>query len=103
MIEHLLAIETEAQEAMHDIEKESAVIKQNAQENLARRIAEIEREGAETVRNFVRESEKDTAAKIARAREEWRAKNERLEKHFIENRKKMRGKIFHDILYGEDE
>ncbi|MCL1877684.1 MAG: hypothetical protein FWF80_02385 [Defluviitaleaceae bacterium] len=103
MIDKLLAIEYEAQEAMNDIEKEKADLTKTAHEKLAWRIAEIEREGAEAVHRFAAEAERDTAAQIANMREEWREKNEGLEKFFIENRKKMRGKIFHDVLYGAAE
>ncbi|MCL2357156.1 MAG: hypothetical protein FWC70_08370 [Defluviitaleaceae bacterium] len=102
MLEQLLAIESEAQEAMLDIEKETADLTHGAHEKLARRIAEIEREGADTVRRIASESERETAAKIALAQEEWREKNIRLEKSFTENRKKMRGKLFHDVLYGAE-
>ncbi|MCL1845305.1 MAG: hypothetical protein FWF77_05325 [Defluviitaleaceae bacterium] len=103
MLEQLLAIESDAQEAMNDIEKETAVLAQSAREGLARRIAEIEREGTEAIHRLAVEAELDTATQIARAQEEWREKNENLEKFFVENREKMRGKIFHDVLYGAPE
>jgi len=99
--EQLLAIEIEAQEAMKDIEKENAHLAHSAQENLARRIAAIENEGAETIKLLVCETEKQTAEKIAQVQEEYRVKEEVFKKEFLENRKKLRGKIFHDVLYGE--
>lgn len=98
MLEQLLALESEAQTAMHDIEKETAQVSRGAQERLARRIAAIEADGAEAVRRLVRESEKHTAARIAQVNEEFAAKSAAFEEEF--RRKNLRGKIFHDVLHG---
>ncbi|MCL2224597.1 MAG: hypothetical protein FWB96_06495 [Defluviitaleaceae bacterium] len=98
--EQLLALESEAQEAMNDIAKESAHMAQQAQETLTTKIAAIENDGAETIRNLVNEAETHTAARIALVNEEYRTKSEDFKKVFEEKKEALRGKIFHDVLYG---
>jgi DNA anti-recombination protein RmuC len=99
--EQLLSIESEAQEAMNDIAKENAALTHRAQENLAKRIAAIESEGADNIKRLVQESEKHTAARIAEIQEEFLNKSKSFEKDFRNARKNLRGKIFHDVLHGE--
>ncbi|MCL2578369.1 MAG: hypothetical protein FWE27_10070 [Defluviitaleaceae bacterium] len=97
--EQLLALESEAQEAMNDIAKENACLARQAQENLTKKIAAIESDGTEAIRLLVNEAETHTAARIALIQEEYRAKTEKLD--FTGKRENLRGKIFHDVLYGE--
>jgi len=97
--EQLLALESEAQEAMNDIAKENAILTRKTQENLAKKISAIESDGAETIRRLVNEAETHTAARIALIQEEYHAKTEML--HNAGQNKNLRGKIFHDVLYGE--
>ncbi|MCL2386124.1 MAG: hypothetical protein FWC89_01105 [Defluviitaleaceae bacterium] len=99
--EQLLAIESEAQEAMNDITKENAHLAFKAQEELERRVANIENEGAEAIRRLVLETERHTAARIAYVQDEYRIKGEEFESEFMNGRKILRGKIFHDVLYGD--
>ena len=95
----LLAIESEAQEAMKAIEKENAQLVQKAREELARRVAEIEKDGEAAIRKLQREAKTDTVSQIERIREEYRHKVKTLDNEFAENKNIWRGKIFHDVLY----
>ena len=97
--EQLLAIESEAQEAMNTIAKENSYLITKAKEDLSQRIARLETEGAEKIRRLVLETEKHTAARIARVQEEYRNKADAFEAEYRSGR--LRGKIFHDVLYGE--
>ena len=100
-IEQLLAIESEAQGAMNDIAKETQHLTIKAREDLARHISAIEHEGAETIRRIVNETDVQTLEKITNMQEEYRAKTEAFKKDFEANKKKLRGKIFHDIVHGD--
>lgn len=95
----MLALESEAQEAMNDIVKENASLVRQSQEKIAKKIAEMEKDGAEKIRSLVNEAEAHTAARIAQIEEEFSAKTEEL--NFIGKNENLRGKIFHDVLYGE--
>ncbi|MCL1883370.1 MAG: hypothetical protein FWF81_06445 [Defluviitaleaceae bacterium] len=96
--EQMLALESDAQEAMKDIEKEIVFYTKNMQDSLAKRITEIESDGAETIKRLISETEKHTAARISQVQEEYLKKTTKFEKDFRLNEKKLRGKIFHDIL-----
>jgi Skp family chaperone for outer membrane proteins len=100
-IEQLLAIESEAQDAMKDIAKENEQLTQKARQDLARRVAVIEHEGAEAIRRIVRETDTQTMEKIANKQAEFLAKTQAFEKDFEANKDKLRGKIFHDVLHGK--
>jgi hypothetical protein len=101
LTEQLLALESEAQEAMNDIAKETAHISQRAQESLAQKINAIESDGAETIRLLTNEAETYTAAQISLVQREFAKKSAELQKNRTAQQKILRGKIFHDILYGE--
>ena len=99
IIEQLLAIESEAQEAMKDIEKENLRLNETMQENLSKRISAIENEGAEKIKRLVSEAENHTAERIAQIQEEYLIKAEGFENEFRIKEKAQRAKIFHDVLY----
>lgn len=92
-------MESEAIEAMKDIEKETAEITARSRENLRRRITAIEADGTEEIRRIARETEEHTSAEIARVKEEYREKSGSVAKDF--EKKNLRGKLFHDVLYGK--
>jgi len=98
-IEQLLALESEAQEAMKDIEKETADITKSTHESLSKRIAAIESEGAEKIKQLTIETENYTVERITQIQEEYRIKAEGFENEFRVKRKAQRAKIFHDVLY----
>jgi len=96
MIEHLLAMESEAHEAMADIAKETAELTARAEESLRGRVAAVEADSAKEIRQLVRECEEHTAAEIARVQDEYRLKTAA----YKAEARNLRGKIFHDVLYG---
>ncbi|MCL1863316.1 MAG: hypothetical protein FWF78_07110 [Defluviitaleaceae bacterium] len=81
--EQLLAIESEAQAAIKDIEKQNAELTIIAQKKLQKRIAEIEADGKDEISLMAAETESHTARRIEEVKEKYRKK------------------IFYDILYGE--
>lgn len=95
-----MALESDAQQAMNDIAKENANITNRAREGLAKRIAAIESDGEDAIKRLLRESEDHTAKRIALIQEEYRAKEIALEENYKHNAESLRGKIFHDVLYG---
>ena len=98
LTEQLLAIESDAQEAMNTITKENAQLALKAEEGLAKRIAKIEQNNTEAIRKLSREAEDDAAAKIAAIQEEYLRKWESFEEEFMANKNETRTKIFQNIL-----
>ncbi|MCL2199440.1 MAG: hypothetical protein FWB80_10995 [Defluviitaleaceae bacterium] len=80
--EQLLTIESEAQEAIKDIEKQNAELTKAAQKSLQKKIAQIEAKGTEEIKRIAMESENHTARRIEEVKEKYRKK------------------MLHDVLYG---
>jgi len=99
--EQLMAIESEAQEAMNAMTKENAHLARKAEEDLAIRIAQIEQGGAEAIRRLGREADSETAARIAIIEEEYMTKAEFLDSEFQANKKDLKKRIIRDVLYGD--
>ncbi|MCL2049756.1 MAG: hypothetical protein FWG87_13635 [Defluviitaleaceae bacterium] len=101
ILEQLLAMESEAQEAMKDIEKETASLSQTTLDNLTAKVTAIENEGAEKIKLLVSELESHTAEQITGVQEEYRIKGEGFEQEFRSHKKTLCERIFFDIVYGE--
>jgi len=101
LTEQLMAIESEAQEAMNAMTKESAHLARKAEEDLALRIAQIEQGGAEAVRRLGREADGEAAARIAMVEEEYMNKVKLLDHEYKTNKNDIKRRIIRDVLYGE--
>jgi len=99
--EQLLAMESDAQEAMNTMAKENAHLARKAEEELAQKIAQIERNSAEAIRQLGREYEEDTATKIAAIQDEYDYKAKVLESEFLASKDESLKKIIHEVLHGE--
>ena len=100
LTEQLLAIESEAQEAMNAMAKESARLARKAEEDLAARIAKIEREGAEAIRQLGYDTEGNAAARIAEIQDEYRHKWKTFESDVQNARIDLRSRIVREVLHG---
>jgi len=100
-IKKLLAIESEAQEAMKTLAKEEFQIRQKIEADLARRVAEIEAEGKQALEMIRQESLTDMDDKITKIKMEYSAKIQEFTAYFSQNKHEWRRKIFHDVLRGE--
>ena len=96
----LLTIESDAQEAMNTMAKENAHLARKAEEELAKKIAQVERNSAEAIRQLGRESDEVTAAKIAAIQEEYASKGKTLESEFLASKDEALKKIIHEVLHG---
>lgn len=99
--EHLLVIESEAQEAMRDMAKETERLAASINENLEKRVSAMQTEGAEKIKQLAQETENEIAKRTEQIQNEYRIRAENFENEFKKIQKKLRGKIFHDILHGE--
>ena len=97
----LLAIESDAQEAMNALAKEEAQLHQKIEADLARRVAEIENKGSQAIALLKQDSEAEKEARIARIKEEYKEKSREYTEIFNANRHEWREKILYDVLYGE--
>ena len=97
----LLAIESDAQEAMKALAKEEAELQQKIEADLVRRVDEIENKGNQAIELLKRDSEAEKEARISRIKEEYKEKSQAYTKIFNTNRHEWREKILHDVLYGE--
>ncbi|MCL2215691.1 MAG: hypothetical protein FWB91_01595 [Defluviitaleaceae bacterium] len=98
IIKQLLAIESEAQEAMKTMATEMSRLTQKAGTGLAEKVAQIERDGAEAVRKLERDTAAETTARIAAIQEEYRHKWESFEREFQVGKKNLRSKIVREVL-----
>jgi len=100
LIENLVAIEAEAQDAMHVIEKETAQLAQKAKDALNEKISKIEQYSEESIRRLIQETDQNTADKIAAIQAEYDHKWEAFESEFNSGKDELRAKMVHDVLYG---
>ncbi|MCL2285013.1 MAG: hypothetical protein FWC32_01455 [Firmicutes bacterium] len=101
IIQKLLLLESEAQEAMRALEKEQALSAKKAEEDLSRRIAELEWEKDATIQKLEQSTEDETAEIIAIIEAEYKQKGSELITAFAANRDTWKGKIVQDVLYGD--
>ncbi|MCL2839183.1 MAG: hypothetical protein FWE05_00285 [Defluviitaleaceae bacterium] len=100
LIEYLVAIETDAQDAMHVMVKETAELTRKAQESLAEKIAHIEQNTIHAIRQIEREADLDAARKITEIHEAYAHKWQTLENHFNVNKNELVEKITKEVLQG---
>jgi len=100
IIQKLLLLESEAQEAMRALEKEHALLAKKAEEDLSRRIAELEWEKDAAIKQLAQTSQHKTAEIIAKIQAEYKQKGSELINAFAANRSTWRDKVVQDVLYG---
>ena len=99
IIQKLLLIESEAQEAMRMLEKEKADMAKKAEEELTRRVLELEDAKNAKLCELRQNTEKKTSAAITKIEAEYEQKRSDLVKIFADNRRTWVDKIFYDVLY----
>jgi len=98
IIQKLLLIESEAQDAMRIIEEEQAHLAKNVERELAHRIAELEKASGMTTNKFIQTTEEKTTAAIDKIKIEYRQKRSALAKSFAKNYHGWVDKVYTDIL-----
>jgi len=97
IIQKLLALESEAQEAMNAIAKEKTRLAQKAEEDLSQRIAEIEQNADVTIEQLLAEA--DASERIEEIKTDYKGKEKVLEESFSANNRKWRERILYNVLY----
>lgn len=99
IIQKLLQIESEAQDAMRMMEKEQADLAKKAETELAQRVLELENAKNANLEKLRHSTQEKTLAAIAKIEAEYKQKGSDLVKIFAENRTIWVDKIFNDVLY----
>jgi len=100
IIQKLLFIESEAQEAMRILEKEQTNLSAIAEAELTSRVQELEDAKNSSIKEMYEAVEEKTLATIAKNKAEYEQKGSELQKVFAANKNNWGDKIFHDVLYG---
>jgi len=96
IIEKLLTIESEAQEAINQMANEEARIRQKAQFDLEFHITKLEESAGREIEELRKENEEKYSIGIKQIQEKYRQKAD----EFYANTAHRREKVFNDILYG---
>jgi len=99
IIQKLLLIESEAQEAMRMLEKEKADMAKKAEDELTRRVLELEDAKNAKLCELRQTMEEKNLAAITKIEAEYEQKRSDLVKIFADNRKTWVDKIFYDVLH----
>jgi len=99
IIQKLLLIESEAQEAMRMLEKEKIDMAKKAEAELTRRVLELENVKNAKLYELRQATEEKTLATITKIEAEYEHKRSELVKTFADNRKTWGDNIFHDVLH----
>ena len=99
IIQKLLLLESEAQEAMRTLEKEQVLLAKKAEEDLAHRIAKIESEQNAAIKILEQRSQDETMAAITKIKADYKQKESDLIAAFAANRNTWKEKIVQEILY----
>ena len=97
-IHKLLLLETEANNAMRNIEKEQAYVAKKADEELQVRLSYVEQEKDEKIFNFSQALERETAESIAKIQAEYDLKESTLLSAFAHNRNRWNDNIVEKVL-----
>lgn len=100
ILQKLLAIESDAQQAMNTLAKDEAQLKHRMEAELLNRISEMETEGNKKIAELKHLSNEETALKISEIKAEYKIKLQKFLQNFNENRQKWRGEIFNEIISG---
>jgi len=98
IIQKLLLLESEAQEAMKTLEKEQAYIAKKSEEELSQRIKELEWEKDATIQKLNQTTEAETAETITKIQAQYKQKESRIIAAFAANRITWRDEIVNDVL-----
>ena len=99
IIQKLLALESEAQEAMSAIAKEQTRLAQKAEEEVAQRVAEINKQADITIEQLLAEA--DASERIDSLQEEYQKKETTLVESFEKHNRVWKERIVHDVLFGK--
>jgi len=99
LIQKLLALESEAQEAMSAIAKEQTRSSQKAEEEIEQRVAEINKQADITIEQILAEA--DASERIDLIQREYQKKETALEESFDKHNRVWKERIVHDVLFGK--
>jgi len=99
IIQKLLLLESEAQDAMRSIEKEQVLLAKQAKEDLILRIGELEREKDIAIKRLEQNTEEETTRVIAKIQAEYEQKRSELITAFAANHHTWRDKVTQNVLY----
>jgi len=100
IIQKLLTIESEAQEAMNDLAKEESQLQKKTEAQLAARLAKIEREGGLALEKLKKQAGEAATARLAQIKADYQQKSQEFSETLHANQQQWQEKIFHDVLYG---
>jgi len=101
IIHKLLLLETEANEAMRNIEKEQAYMAKKADADLQARLSLLEQEKDAKIHGFSQALERETAESIAKIQAEYELKESTLISAFASNRNRWKDEIVDRVLFHE--
>jgi len=99
IIQKLLALESEAQEAMSAIAKEQTRLAQKAEEEITQRVAEIEKQADITIEQLLAEA--DASERIDLLQLDYKEKETALAGSFEKHNRAWKERIVHDVLFGK--
>jgi len=97
----LLAIESEAQGAMNALAKEKTRLAQKTQEELKRRMADVEFAADQEILQMRQLAEAEAVERISQIQADYIKKTEDFSEKLEAGKQTLRDKIIHDVLYGE--
>jgi len=101
IIQKLLSLESEAQEAMRTLEKEKAILAQQTDNVLAQQIAEIEDKKDAAINRMAQTISQETQNTIAQIQAKYKQKGSELSNAFTANQSIWAEKISTHILFGD--
>jgi len=99
IIQKLLLLESEAQEAMRTLEKEQVLLAKKAEEDLAHRITKLESEQNAAIKLLEQNTEAETMTAIAKIKMDYKQKESNLIRAFAANRNTWEDEIVQEILH----
>jgi len=100
IIQKLLSLESEAQEAMRTLEKEQAHLARQTDNQLAQRIAEIEGEKDTVISSMAQEVLQETQNAIAQIQAKYKQQGSELTDAFTANQSIWAEKVATHVLFG---
>jgi len=99
IIQKLLLLETEAKEAMRNLEKEQAYMAKKADEELTRRLHVIQLERDAEITRLEQVAEQEVANGMTKIQAEYQIKENTLVTAFANNRNTWKDEIVNTVLY----